>query len=167
MGWFGKSRQKPRKGPEKTVPPWAGGFDLPGYRAFLEALEDAVLARDLEATREGGVMAARLPDGQALQLGLQTLAQQCAGRPRAEWPARISAHLDAVLSGRDAAGALDRRDLDAVRPLLKVRLYPAAAVDRDPELRLVSFRPTTDLVAALAYDLPQAVTSVPPEDAAR
>lgn len=170
MGRFGGSRGKKKsfkaRGEPRKVPPWAAVFDLPGFRAFVEELEEVLLERELDTTREGGVVAVRLGDGSPMQLGLQTLAQQCAALDRPAWRSHIEAHLDAAFTGCQQAQHLDRRDFHGVRPLLKVRLWAASAVDTDPDLRLVANRPAQDLVAALCYDLPKAVASVLPEDAA-
>lgn len=170
MGWFGRSRDRMSSGrarQETTVPSWAMVLKLSDYLTFLEYLEDLLLDRELDTTREGGVVLVRGTTGAPLQLGLQTLAQQCAGSPLGEWRGLMASHLDAVLTlGATGAGpGPGRRDFESVRSLLKVRLYPAAAVDGDPDLELISWRPADDLVAALAYDLPHAVTSVPSGDA--
>ncbi|MDY0003252.1 MAG: hypothetical protein RBU30_18270 [Polyangia bacterium] len=151
------------------MPPWAIVLELSEYRAFIEDLEDLLLERELESTRQGGLVLLNGLGDRPLQLGLQTLAQACAARPREEWRALMASHLDSVLAlGQAVHGpGPERRDFESVKRLIKVRLYPAAAVDGDPDLELIAKRVAEDLVAALAYDLPEAVTSVPPEDFAR
>jgi hypothetical protein len=150
----------------KGVPPWAGFFKPEQYRAFLDAVELALVDRELEAVGRDGVVAVALPDGRPLQLGLQNLAQQCARLPRQRWATTIGDHVDTLLRAEAETDAFDRTDFEAVKSLLKVRLYPAEGVADSEASAVVLARPAAGLVGVLVYDLPHTVASVPPEEVA-
>lgn len=152
------------RGP-KGVPAWAGFWGLEAYRAFTEAVELALVERELEAVHRDGVVAVALPDGRPLQLGLQNLAQRCARLPRHRWAPLIAEHVDRLLGAEGEAGSLDRQDFEAVRSQLKVRLYPAEAVADSDADAVILARPAEGLVAVLVYDLPHTVSSVGAEEA--
>jgi len=164
VGFFGRLLGREPREPVERVPDWASFFGPADWRAFVDVVEHTLAEQGYEATRRGGNLAVRLPDGRPLQVGLQTLAQRCHDAERRDWPVLVAAHLAAVQKSGQEADTFDRTDFAQVRERLKVRLYPAAAVDADDELRLVVTRPASELVEALVYDHPHTVASVPPDD---
>ncbi len=164
---LGLRAQARRLGGARVVPPWAAFWTLPDYRAFSEAVELALANRELEAVSRDGVVAVALPDGRPLQLGLQNLAQQCSHLPRERWAPLIEEHLDALLGAEAEANAMDRRDFDTVKPVLKVRLYPEEALEDSEADAVVLARPVPGLAAVLVYDFAHTVASVPREEANR
>lgn len=153
------------RGPE-AVPAWAGFLEPEEYCAFSDVVELALVEREVEAVQRDGVVAVALPDGRPLQLGLQNLAQQCGHLPRDRWAAFIGEHFDTLLGAGAEAAAVDRMDFEAVKPLLKVRLYPAEAVEDTEADAVVLARPAEGLAAVLVYDLPHTVSSAAREDLA-
>lgn len=149
-----------------VVPAWAGFLEPEEYRAFTDAVDLALVDREVEAVQRDGVAVVALPDGRPLRLGLQNLAQQCGHLPRDRWAAFIGDHFDLVMGAEAEADAIDRTDFEAVKPRVKVRLYPTEAVEDTEADAVVLARPAEGLVAVLVYDLPHAVSSVPPEDLA-
>ncbi len=173
LGWlWARSRSQSAVGPllkvrdrsPKGVPAWAAFMEPGEYRAFTEAVELALVDRELEAAGHAGVVAVALPDGPPLQLGLQNLAQQCAQVPRDRWATIIGDHVDTLLRAEVETNAVDRTDFEAVKPLLKVRLYPSEAVEDSDANTVVLARPGEGLVGVLVYDLPNTVASVPREE---
>lgn len=144
----------------RVVPAWAGFWGLEAYGAFTEAVELALVERELEAVLRDGVVAVALPDGRPLQLGLQNLAQRCARYPRHRWEEVIADHVDTLLGAEADAEGLDRQDFEAVRSRLKVRLYPAEALAGSDADLVILARPAEGLAAVLVYDLPHTVSSV-------
>ena len=161
MGFFG--RLLGRDGAER-VPRWARFFSPGDWQAFVSTVEHHLAEQGWDARRREGVVVLRLPDGRPLQVGLQTLAQQCRSAEARDWPVLVAAHFARIVSGGAEAESFDRTDFEQARARLKIRLYPAEAVDADPDLDLVAFRPAEGLVAALVYDHPHTVASVPATD---
>lgn len=95
-------------------------------------------------------------------VGLRNIQQTCVPLPRAQWPGVIAEHLGGLAHA--AESQLDLRDLTAMRPLLRTRLYDEAGDER----RLLAGRMIAPgLFEALVADQPRSVHGVPAEVAAR
>jgi len=166
------ARSRGRLGPRRTrdagpraVPGWADFLEPEQLRAFMEVLELALAERELEAVQREGVVAVALPDGRPLQLGLRNLAQRCAHLEPGRWADVVGEHIDTLLGAEAEVDAIDRADFDAVRPLLKVRLYPSEALEQSQADAVILAHPCPGLAAVLVYDLPNTVSSVPQAEA--
>lgn len=152
---------RPKREP---VPEWASFFDAGRYRAFIDAVAQDLHARSEEVEIDDGIAHVHLPEEGSHSFGLQNLAQICNQAADDDWPEIIRHHFDGVIrstSGVDLDGLSD--DFDRVQTLLKVRLYPYDAVE--DSLEGLVHRPIAEgLVAVLAYDLPDAVATVPRSD---
>jgi hypothetical protein len=95
-------------------------------------------------------------------VGLRTIQQTCTPLPRAAWRGVIAEHLGGLAEA--AQNRLDLRDLDAVRPLLRTRLYDEAGEERR---LLAGVVVAPGLFEALVADQPHTVHGVPAEVAAR
>lgn len=147
---------KPEPGPD-----WAQPMSRGEATAFVEMVGSELTRRGLVfEPGEGMVRAER--NGRSQQYGLSNLAQVCALAGRPAWGETIATHFDNLFAAEDAQAQLNEtgRDLDAVRSMLKVRLYGAAnlgGMDPNPP---VSWELAPGLVAAFVYDLPTSVASV-------
>jgi hypothetical protein len=150
------------------VPEWASFFDSPKYAAFVDAVSRELERRSDIVQIEDGVAHVRATErGEAHAFGLQNLAQICNQVDEADWPDIIRQHFDGVVrstTGGDLEDLSD--DFERASEVLKVRLYPAEAVE--DSLDGLQHRVVGEgIVAVLAYDLPDAVATVPRADVAR
>jgi hypothetical protein len=148
------------------VPAWANFFDDAAFGAFVDEVERD-LARRGHAVIEDGVADLEIEGGDRHRLGLQNLAQLCNQVERDDWPELVREHFDRVILSTQThdLDALSH-DFEAVKPLLKVRLYARESLG-ELETNTV-YRPLGDeLAAVLVYDLPDAVATVPIEAPSR
>jgi hypothetical protein len=146
----------------RLVPAWANFFDDDAFGAFVAEVERD-LARRGHAVIEDGVADLEIDGGDRHRLGLQNLAQLCNQVERDDWPELVREHFDRVILSThthdlDALG----HDFEAVKPLLKVRLYARESLG-ELETNTVHRPMGEELVAVLVYDLPDAVATVPVE----
>jgi len=146
----------------RLVPAWANFFDDDAFGAFVAEVERD-LARRGHAVIDDGIADLEIDGGDRHRLGLQNLAQLCNQIERDDWPELVREHFDRVILSThahdlDALG----HDFEAVRPLLKVRLYARESLG-ELETNTVHRPMGDELVAVLVYDLPDAVATVPVE----
>ncbi len=160
MGFFDFFRRAP--GP----PEWAAFFSLEEYGRFASTLRVALESRSLTISeshlRSGSVpIKVGSEDG---SLGFGPIARKCRGLDPQTWPELINEHLDRALALKDDETARFRQDFEAARPFLKVQLMPDHFVRADWTEGL-NFRTFgAGIKAALVYDLPTRVHSVPADD---
>lgn len=151
----------------EQAPAWAAPLDAGGHHAFLVALEADMSVRGRPYRIEDGFVVTDLgapgmsPD---TELGLMNLAQLCAALPREQWPLAIKQHFDNLASAARDDAELDQigTDLDRVRHLLKVRVYPSDELGGIPLEPPARWEIGPGLVAAFVYDLPTSVRTVSP-----
>jgi hypothetical protein len=147
--WW-RSRQRPD--PAEADPRDASDDDvfLELVRGELDRLGCSVFRLDVREAVVSGAMRGTV--------GLRTIQQTCTPLPRAQWRAVIAEHLGGLAEA--AQSRLDLRDLDAVRPLLRTRLYDEAGEER----RLLAGRVVAPgLYEALVADQPNTVHGIPTE----
>jgi hypothetical protein len=103
--------------------------------------------------------------GETHELGLTNLAQLCHSASRRDWAEGVASHFDNIFAAMDAEAELDElaRSFESVRALLKVRLYPGAALQGMEPTPPTSWELAEGLTAALVYDLPTSVRTVSSE----
>jgi hypothetical protein len=150
-------------GYRSIVPDWANFMPLEEFRAFFRQLEDELVTRRIGHEIDANAGAVRL--AQTTDAGgyfdLQNLAQICHGSQQPEWPKIIREYFDRLFQAQTTHRAPLERfadDFSEARGLLKVRLYPSSM---DAVHLLVGHQPMEAVVAALTYDLPETVASVP------
>ncbi len=158
MGLFRRERDRPEPRPE-----WAQPMSAAEATELVDAVRRDLERRGLAHEIDDGV-AHVVRAGETHELGLSNLAQLCHLSPREEWVDVVASHFDNTFVGIDDEAELDERarDLEAVRSLLKVRLYPGAALQGMEPHPPVSWELAPGLTAALVYDLPTSVRTVPP-----
>lgn len=153
-----------RKGavPAASVAHWTGFATPAEYRRFLDLVCAHLTGEGFELTVGDGVVEARR-DGGTVRCGLQNLAQKCAMTAEREWPATIREHFKALLTMSGQAHAFESLANDAARAreLVKLRLYPEGYAGVSDKLVHRALAP--GVIVALAYDLPDTVSGVPPE----
>lgn len=146
------------------VPEWASFFDEARYAAFVDAVARDLQVRSETVQIDDGIAHVQLGEEETHAFGLQNLAQICNQADDEDWAEIIRYHFDGVIrstSGAELEGI--GKDFDRVEHILKVRLYPYDAVE--DSLEGLAYREIADgLVAVLAYDLPDAVATVPRTD---
>ena len=148
-------------GSRDDVPEWARFFDADSYRAFLEHVGADLKRRGLMYGIDDGVVEIRRIGAPLKSLGLLNLAQACNLSERDEWPSIVASHFDLIVDADlDSAAGFD--DFAAVRPLVKLRLYPPDYAEQGVDL--VASRPIPEVIAAVVLDLPQTVRTVTEEN---
>lgn len=148
--------ETPAPGPE-----WARPMSREDATAFLKAVGAELERRGLTfALGEGMVRIER--NGRGSDYGLTNLAQVCHQAGRDRWAATIADHFDNMFAAEDASAAVEEAgtELDAVRTMLKVRLFPGANLGGMDPMPPVSWEYAPGVVAAFVYDLPTTVSSV-------
>lgn len=147
-------------GHASVTPDWASFFAPEAYALFEQHLRKALAARSLphgaRAVRSGAIM---LKDGASLGFG--PIARKCHGTEPETWAALIAEHLERALEPDDEVIARLGADFEAARAYLKVQLVPDGFVRSDWKEGL-NFRTFgAGIKAALVYDLPTSVQTVP------
>jgi hypothetical protein len=149
------------------VPDWAGFMTPPEYARFIKLVE-SWLSRHSRGFTEvsGGGLNVDLGRDQPVMIGLANLAQKCHLAAAEDWPALVTEHLDAVVHSEELT---ENTTFDAVRDMLKVRVYPEeyGAGLAGQESLLVRRPLAPGAVMALAIDFPKTVASVSPHMASR
>jgi hypothetical protein len=128
--------------------------------AFLAAVDAELTSRGVaHSMGEGQVSVER--HGQSNDYGLTNLAQVCHQVGRGRWSEAIGQHFDNLFAATDADAELRERarDFEAVRTILKVRLYPGASLGGMEPSPPASWELAPGLTAAFVYDLPTTVTT--------
>jgi hypothetical protein len=148
-------------------PSWAAPMSDAEAAALLEAVGRDMDGRGLVFETGDGFVRVNRGDGPH-DYGLTNLAQICHGTARTAWAEQIGNHFDLLIAAEDAAAQLDSQaqNFEAVRSILKVRLYPPGYLGGIDPQRPASWQVAPGLVAAFVYDLPTSVSSVDPEHVA-
>ncbi|MEM9067404.1 MAG: hypothetical protein AAGE52_02830 [Myxococcota bacterium] len=160
--WFNDDGDPP------DPPDWAAFWNGEDYRHFLSLVRAELSRRGLRFEINDGVARVH-PDDGGNQLGLQNIAQKCNASAKGSWPDVIAGHFASALGGTRELEDLEERlsDFEAVKELIKARLYPRSMMKTVPRDHLVLWDVADDLVAMLALDLPNTVASVTPETRAK
>lgn len=152
-----------------TLPPfpWASEFTEATWSRFTALVEAALAEHHVPfAWTPARDALTLLPEGgAATPMGLANLAQLVLRAPGPEdWEELVRRHVSTCLRFMQRGPAMAADGLDIAIDQLKVRLYPASSPHLDRLLTAPSPIPGTVLV--LVRDLPEAVLSVPREQAA-
>ncbi|HEX7195899.1 MAG TPA: hypothetical protein VF364_03590 [Candidatus Limnocylindria bacterium] len=142
-------------------PDWARPMSRTDAIAFEMAVGAEIERRGLTfAIGEGMVRVER--NGRSSDFGLTNLAQVCHQVGPEGWGATIASHFDNLFAADDASAAVEREgaDLEAVRSMLKVRLFPDSSLGGMDAVPPVSWEFAPGIVATFVYDLPTTVSSV-------
>lgn len=154
---------------KKKVPQWASFMDQAQYAAFMEALETFL--------KSSGAPDYKIDEGQLLfygdglfgleQAGLLNLAQVCAQQRPREYPAVVAAHFESLKKSAEFFKNFDQelQDFEKIKDYLAVRVHGRDYVDQARETSVL-MDIAEDLYAQLVFDLPDAVRSVHPDEAA-
>jgi hypothetical protein len=152
---------------DPQVPNWARFFDPSAYQAFLHTVANDLGRRGDMVEIDDGVARVTIADDRH-QFGLQNLAQVCNQSTADSWPDMIRQHFDNVIRSTAATDlTVIGRDFSRVESIVKVRLYPREAVVDSSGSGPIHRKVGDQLVAALVYDLPEAVATVPAEAPAK
>lgn len=144
----------------REVPRFAEGLSLSAWRALLVAMDRALIARRVIARFAGDHFRAVLPDGRACELGLVNLSARCREVPEPEIPARVEAHLRAVLVA-ELAGPPSEEPLvyESIAPRLIAQVYREESLGTARD-RVVTRSLCDGLVSVLAVDLGVAIATI-------
>jgi hypothetical protein len=151
-------------GEPEPGPGWASPMSSAQAERLVGAVEGELQRRGLTfETADGAVRVWRGDaSGQPSEYGLTNLAQVCHQVDAGEWSAIVSRHFDNLFAAEDEDARLDAIavDLDAVRSMLKVRLFPGPGLGGFEPRPPVSWELAPGITAAFVYDLPTTVRTV-------
>ena len=156
-------------GRSTSTPEWAAFLGPDEYAAFASHLRQALAARSLPssvADLRSGAVALKFGK-ESGSLGFSPIARKCRGLEQEKWAGLIAEHLDRALEPNDELIARLGADFEAARAYLKVQLVPDGFMRPDWEEGLNFKTFGTGVKAALVYDLPTLVHSVPAADVRR
>lgn len=151
------------------VPAWADFLDAAEYKAFDSAVNGYFKSLGKPFKIEDGTV--RTPwmanDSNMQNLGLLNVAQMCKQGKIQEYPEIIRNHFEVMRKSQDfITGFFDTMDdFDFVRPFIGTRLYHKDHVKSIGASGVISKPVTEDIIAMLVFDMPQAISSVKPEQA--
>jgi hypothetical protein len=147
-------------GSKPAVPEWANVFSEAEYQAFAAQLAQALTARSLPADVKKGTIDV-VVGGKKSSMGFGTLSRRCKALPPDKWQREISEFLEFALISDEATLATLAKDFTAAAAKLRVQLVPDgfARPDWSEGLNHITFG--AGIKAALVYDLPTTVTTVP------
>ena len=152
---------------DPQVPDWARFFGPSAYQAFLNTVANDLGRRGDMVEIDDGVARVTIAEDRH-QFGLQNLAQVCNQSTAEAWPDMVRQHFDNVIRSTAATDLeVIGRDFTQVESIVKVRLYPREAVVDASGSGPIHRKVGEQLVAALVYDLPEAVATVPSEAPSR
>ncbi|MBP8805400.1 MAG: hypothetical protein KBG48_06360 [Kofleriaceae bacterium] len=149
-------------------PAWAKFMTDGEWRDFAVALVAELVRRGSPYRVDDGVLWGRWGSDEDEALGLTNLAQLCHASTPGSYPEVIASHFDALVAGRGdrALAAQLGGDLNAARPLLRLRLYARDTFTPGTD-HFVLHDVADDLTAVLCYDLPSNVVTVTGETVPR
>lgn len=95
---------------------------------------------------------------------LHNLAAMCAGLKREEWPDIVFNHFNSLSQGEIDKASLDKTNWEAIKPILRIRLYVYSEDSQDSLAGMVNRIWPPGIAAVLVYDLPSMVVGVGKHD---
>lgn len=150
------------------VPAWAASMDLESFRALVGVLEEELRKRDLRFVFGDGVLYLEQTLAEPTRYFLPALVAAFSKAPRDQWPAIVAGQVDEILRAEEeqARFLAEIGDFEKVKPKIKVRLFPAEALQSDAAKQVVMRQIADGLVAAPMYDLASALLPVSKEHVA-
>jgi hypothetical protein len=148
--------------PAESGPDWAGPMSAEEAARLVAAVEEELTRRGYAYEHpEGGLVRVQRPAG-PMDYGLSNLAQLCHQLSDAEWQPAVAGHFDGLFAAEEGADELDRTaaDFEAVRSMLKVRLFPGPGLGGPHPQPPVSWEFAPGITAAFVFDLPTTVATV-------
>lgn len=149
----------------ERLPEWGRLFDASSYATFMDAVRAELAARaEPFELRDESARITSAGASSGWELPLLPLAQHCAGKPAADWPACVREELERRSAEEKLGRELDalRGDYARVRSALKLRVQRKGTIGATT----ISAAIAGDLHAVLVLDLPSFVTPVRQADLA-
>lgn len=150
-----------------SVPHWASFFAVDEYAAFDKAVQGYFRSLGKPYKLDGGTIRTNWmnKDSDMQNLGLLNLAQLCKSASKEQYPDIVKNHFEVMRKSQDfISGFFDTMDdFDFVKPFIGTRVYHKDHVQSLGPGGVISQRITDDLIGILVFDMPQAITSVKPD----
>jgi hypothetical protein len=161
---FSFFRRKDKKSP---VPEWADYFTQEEWDAFLAAVHTYFKAKGDPYTIGDGVVetAWGSKSGKPQELGLTNVSQMCKQSTPDDYVRVVQNHFETMRKSQEFIGEFFERinDFDFVAPFIGARLYHKDHVASIGAANVLYKPVTEEIIAMLVLDMPQAVSSVKPE----
>jgi hypothetical protein len=152
------------------VPKWADFFETEEYRAFDKAVHSYFKSLGKPFKVDDGTVRTNwmANDSNMQNLGLLNVAQMCKQSKVEEYPEIVRNHFEVMRKSQDfIAGFFDNmNDFEFVKPFIGTRLYHKDHIKSIGQGGVISRAVTEDIIAMLVFDMPQAISSVKPEQTA-
>jgi hypothetical protein len=151
------------------VPAWADFFSAEEYQAFDKAVSQYFksLGKPFKVD-EGIVRTAWMSgDSEMQNLGLMNVAQMCKQAKVADYDGVIRNHFDVMRKSKDfISGFFENiNDFEFVKPFIGTRLYHKDHIKSIGAEGVIAKSITEEIIAMLVFDMPQAISSIKPEQA--
>lgn len=154
-------------GHPEPVPQWASFFAPEEYAAFDKAVQGYFRSLGRPYKLDGGSVRTNWMNGDSnmQNLGLLNLAQMCKSATREQYPEIVKNHFEVMRKSQDfISGFFDAMDdFDFVKPFIGTRVYHREHIKSLGAGGVIAQSITEDLIGILVFDMPQAITSVKPE----
>jgi hypothetical protein len=166
MPMFSFFSRKPKNQP---VPNWANFFSHDEYDTFIGAVETYFEGQGHPFTIDDGIVRTQWVsrDSSMQNLGLMNVAQMCKQGKVEDYMDIVENHFEVMRKSQDFMTEFFARmdDYDFVAPFIGTRLYHIDHVSSVGAANVLSKPVTEEIIALLVFDMPQAISSVKPEQA--
>jgi hypothetical protein len=149
------------------LPNWANFFDAEEYAAFDRAVNHYFKSLGKPFKIDDGTVRTKwmLGESEMQNLGLLNVAQLCKQGNIDDYDAIVKNHFEVMRKSQDfIAGFFDNMDnFEFVKPFIGTRLYHKDHVKSIGQGGVISKTVAEDIIAMLVFDMPQAISSVKPD----
>ncbi|MBP6720817.1 MAG: hypothetical protein KA239_00650 [Bacteroidia bacterium] len=149
------------------VPAWADFFTAEEFQAFDKAVVQYFKSLGKPFKVEDGIVRTTWmsDDSEMQNLGLMNVAQMCKQAKIEEYAGVIRNHFDVMRKSKDfIAGFFENiNDFEFVKPFIGTRLYHKDHIKSIGPEGVIAKSITEEIIAMLVFDMPQAISSIKPE----
>ena len=152
-----------------SVPEWANFFIEAEYAAFCAAVDSYFTGLGNPYSIDNGVVQTNWASQEVgnQSLGLMNVAQMCKQGKLEDYVDIVQNHFEIMRKSQNFMSEFFSRidDFDFVQPFIGTRLYHKDHVGSIGMANVIVQEVATDIIAMLVFDMPQAISSVKPEQA--
>jgi hypothetical protein len=153
-----------------AVPAWADFLSNVEFKAFEKAVHSYFKSLGKPFKIDDGIVRTSWmsSDSEMQNLGLMNVAQMCKQAKPEEYDGIIRNHFDVMRKSKDfIAGFFENmNDFEFVKPFIGTRLYHKDHIKSIGPGGVISKQVTEDIIAMLVFDMPQAISSIKPDQIA-
>lgn len=152
-----------------SIPEWANFFSDAEYEAFSTALDSYFASLGNPFSIDNGIVRTNWTSQESgsQSLGLMNVAQMCKQGKLEDYAEIVQNHFEIMRKSQSFMTEFFSRidDFDFVQPFIGTRLYHKDHVGSIGLANVIIQEVADDIIAMLVFDMPQAISSVKPEQA--